>query len=85
MSAQITIGQQVKVGCKRYAVEWVGKEVKLVDKQGEVLWRHSRTVARLLEEQAQKPARKRRGGGGATLTELAADAAQAVPVAAGAD
>lgn len=55
--AQLEIGAKVKIGRKQYELVRVGKECKLVSKQGEEIWRHSRTVARLLCEQAQKPVR----------------------------
>lgn len=56
----IEVGTKVKIGRKQFEVAWVGKEVKLADKAGETLWRHSRTVARLLVEQEAKPKRRRK-------------------------
>lgn len=46
---EVTIeeGSVVKVGRKQYTVARVGKECKLVHKDGSEIWRHSRTVAKL--------------------------------------
>jgi hypothetical protein len=57
--AELMIGAKVKIDGTHYEVARVGKEIKLVAKTGETIWRHSRTVARLLEEQAPKPRRRR--------------------------
>lgn len=47
-------GSVVTVARKKYTVARVGKECKLVHKDGSELWRHSRTVARLQQEAAAK-------------------------------
>lgn len=77
MSAGIEVGSKVRVDGKTLTVAWVGKEVKLEGAKGEVVWRHSRTIARLLEEQTTakaKPARKR---GSKTARKLEATLAAA--------
>lgn len=54
-------GQKVKIGRKQFTVVRVGKECKLVDRSGNEIWRHSRTIERLLAPAAPKPARSRKG------------------------
>jgi hypothetical protein len=78
----ITVGMKVKLDGKTYTVGYAGKEIRLDGAKGEQVWRHSRTVQRLLEEQAKKPAatRKPRARKTAkkledTLAAAAADAA----------
>jgi hypothetical protein len=52
-------GQKVKIGRKQFTVVRVGKECKLVDRSGNEIWRHSRTLEKLTA--APAPARSRKG------------------------
>lgn len=46
---KVKVGTEVEVDGRVWVVTWAKKECKL-ESEGETIWRHSRTVARLLEQ-----------------------------------
>lgn len=56
----IKVGSEVELDGRAWKVVRVGKECKL-ESNGETVWRHSRTIGRLLEEKrASKPRETRK-------------------------